>query len=196
MLLVPLLLKVSPSLQQRHCSSFRAACAVQAFLVTEYVSGWDLGSALSRDRQCHRQTGWHQKGHLIALGIARGLAYLHANGVLWFGCKPSNVLLDRSGAVAKIADSGLASFLAAMHSAGQMVSATSLSRVALKFRSPVMLRWPPTQVSISCTVALIVWPAVSLDVGHLGWFSGLVISIFKPHLACFYYNLHALDSIY
>ena len=92
------------------------------FLVTEYVSGWDLGSALSRERQRHRKTGWHQQGHLIALGIARGLAYLHGNGVLWFNCKPSNVLLDRSGAVAKIADFGLASFLAAMHSPGQMVS--------------------------------------------------------------------------
>ena len=111
---------------------------MQVFLVTEYVSGWDLGSALSRDRQRPRRTGWHQQGHLIALGIARGLAYLHGNGVLWFSCKPSNVLLDRSGAVAKIADYGLASFLAAMHSAGQMVSATSLSWAALRCRGPVM----------------------------------------------------------
>ena len=162
-LLVPLRLKMSPSLQQRHCSSSRAACAVQVFLVTEYVSGWDLGSALSRDRQRPRQTGWHQQGHLIALGIARGLAYLHSNGVLWFSCKPSNVLLDRSGAVAKIADFGLAGFLAAMHSAGQMVSAASLSWVALRCRSPVRLGWPLTQVSISCAIALILWSAVSTD---------------------------------
>ncbi|CAK0784648.1 hypothetical protein CVIRNUC_007852 [Coccomyxa viridis] len=79
------------------------------------------------------------KGRLIALGVARGLAYLHSNSVLWFSCKPSNVLLDRSGAVAKIADFGLASFLAAMHSAEQMVSAASLS-------------WGCSELQVSCDV--------------------------------------------
>ena len=121
---------------------------MQVFLVTEYVSGWDLGSALGRDRQRPRKTSWHQQGHLIALGIAQGLSYLHSNGVLWCNCKPSNILLDRSGAVAKIADFGLASFLAAMHSAAQMVSATYLPWVALRCRTLVRLRWPPAQVSI------------------------------------------------
>ena len=154
-LLVHLLLKVSSSLQQRCCSSSRAACAVQVFLVTEYVSGWDLGNALSRDRQRPRKTGWHQQGRLIALGVARGLAYLHSNGVLWLSCKPSNVLLDRSGAAAKIADFGLASFLAAMHSAEQMVGAASLS-------------WGCSEMQVSCD-AEVAAGAKPLSCNKLPW---------------------------
>ena len=167
LLLVPLPLDEPFSSQQCHCSSLRAFYAVQVFLVTEYVSGWDLGSALSRDRQRHRRTGWHQQGHLIALGIAQGLAYLHDNGVLWFSCKPSNVLLDRSGAMAKVADFGLASFLAAVHSAGQMVSMAWCCGVAQRRRRLGMLRWSLACLNHHATMTLIVWTAVSSSVGSL-----------------------------
>ena len=58
-----------------------------------------------------RQTSWYQQGRFIALGIARGLLYLHSRGIVWFDCKPGNVLLNSSGDVAMIADFGLARIL-------------------------------------------------------------------------------------
>ena len=44
---------------------------------------------------------------MIAHGVATGLAYLHARQIIHFDIKSSNVLLDRAGLTAKIADVGL-----------------------------------------------------------------------------------------
>lgn len=82
----------------------------QKYLVTEYMQGGDLGQCLRNDKAKPRKYGWYKDGRFIALGIARGLAYLHSTHVVWFDCKPSNVLLDHTG-VAKIADFGLARIL-------------------------------------------------------------------------------------
>lgn len=90
-------------------------------LVTELMQGGDLRSRIRADTAQPRRTGWYQNGRYIALGIARGLAYLHARGIIWFDCKPNNVLLDHTGTVAKIADFGLAKVLANMHTAGCLV---------------------------------------------------------------------------
>lgn len=43
----------------------------------------------------------------MALDIARGVAYLHANGIIHLDLKSPNVLLDAAGN-AKVADVGLA----------------------------------------------------------------------------------------
>ena len=43
----------------------------------------------------------------------RGLVYLHSQQIVWFDCKPGNVLLDHTGLVAKISDVGLSKMLAA-----------------------------------------------------------------------------------
>ena len=45
-------------------------------MVTEYMQGGDLASALLADK--HRQLGWYEKGGAIMAGAAAGLAYLHA----------------------------------------------------------------------------------------------------------------------
>ena len=45
-------------------------------MVTEYMQGGDLASALLADKS--RQLAWHKKGGTIATGIAAGLAYLHS----------------------------------------------------------------------------------------------------------------------
>ena len=90
-------------------------------LVTELMQGGDLRTRIRNDGQVPRKTGWYQNGRYLALGIARGLTYLHSRSVIWFDCKPNNVLLDHTGTVAKIADFGLAKVLATTHTAGCLV---------------------------------------------------------------------------
>jgi serine/threonine protein kinase len=46
-------------------------------MVTEYMQGGDLGTALANDNAANRRLGWYNKGSHVALDIARGLAYLH-----------------------------------------------------------------------------------------------------------------------
>lgn len=50
-------------------------------MVTEYMQGGDLGTALAQDNPVNRRLGWYNKGSHIALSAARGLAYLHAQKV-------------------------------------------------------------------------------------------------------------------
>ena len=57
----------------------------------------------------------------------RGLVYLHSQHIVWFDCKPGNVLLDHTGLVAKISDVGLSKMLAASQTETVLVRAASLS---------------------------------------------------------------------
>jgi serine/threonine protein kinase len=98
------------------------ARSLQVLLVTELMQGGDLRTRIRKDTAVPRKTGWYQNGRYIALGITRGLLYLHSRGVVWFDCKPNNVLLDHTGTVAKIADFGLSKVLAATHTVGCLVS--------------------------------------------------------------------------
>ena len=93
----------------------------QMLLVTELMQGGDLRSRIRADSASPRRTGWYRDGRYIALGIARGLTYLHSRGVVWFDCKPGNVLLDHSGTLAKIAHVGLCKMLAGTHTETALV---------------------------------------------------------------------------
>ena len=55
------------------------------------------------------------------LCAGRGLVYLHSRKIVWFDCKPGNVLLDHSGTLAKIADVGLCKMLAGTHTETALV---------------------------------------------------------------------------
>ena len=55
---------------------------LQVMMVTEYMQGGDLGTALANDNPANRRLGWYNNGSHIALEIARGLAYLHHRKVL------------------------------------------------------------------------------------------------------------------
>ena len=58
------------------------ASAAQMMLVMEYMAGGDLARALNRDCRGAREYGWYGKGRFILLGIARGLAFIHAQKVI------------------------------------------------------------------------------------------------------------------
>ena len=85
---------------------FRLAAPVQMLIVMELMEGGDLRACIRSDAGLPRKSGWYQNGRYIALGIARGLTFLHSKGVAWGACRASNVLLDHTGTVAKIADYG------------------------------------------------------------------------------------------
>ncbi|KAL6845315.1 hypothetical protein ACP4OV_024810 [Aristida adscensionis] len=77
-------------------------------LVYEYVENESLDKYLFGDRSTESLLGWSQR-YKIALGTARGLAYLHHECLEWIvhcDVKPENILLTRDFD-AKIADFGL-----------------------------------------------------------------------------------------
>lgn len=78
-------------------------------VVMEYAAGGTLMAKLAADGMdgAPRRVGWYGRGRLLAHGVATGLAYLHAHKIIHFDIKSSNVLLDRAGLTAKIADVGL-----------------------------------------------------------------------------------------
>ncbi|XP_047053755.1 putative receptor protein kinase ZmPK1 [Lolium rigidum] len=78
-------------------------------LVYEYVENESLDKYLFGERTTESLLGWSQR-YKIALGTARGLAYLHHECLEWIvhcDVKPENILLTRDFD-AKIADFGLA----------------------------------------------------------------------------------------
>jgi serine/threonine protein kinase len=78
-------------------------------LVTEYIENGSLANVLFKD---HILLEWRQRFN-IALGVAKGLAYLHHECLEWVihcDVKPENILLDRN-LEPKIADFGLAKLL-------------------------------------------------------------------------------------
>ncbi|OEL18876.1 putative receptor protein kinase ZmPK1 [Dichanthelium oligosanthes] len=78
-------------------------------LVTEYIESGSLANILFKDNILLE---WRQRFN-IALGVAKGLAYLHHECLEWVihcDVKPENILLDRN-LEPKIADFGLAKLL-------------------------------------------------------------------------------------
>lgn len=108
--------------KHRNVVGFRGASVTprRLLMVMELCPGGDLKKALRAD-----STGrylWYTRnanadgsrregeGHMLALDIARGLAFLHAMQIIHFDLKTPNVLLGADGA-AKIGDVGMARFM-------------------------------------------------------------------------------------
>ncbi len=89
------------------------------------MQGGDLQTKLRDDTSESRKYGWYQKGKFIALGIARGLVYLHHKHVTWFDCQPSNVLLDHTGLIPKVAGLALAKWSESGYHRADMVRSSS-----------------------------------------------------------------------
>ncbi|CAM0874371.1 unnamed protein product [Alopecurus aequalis] len=80
-------------------------------LVSEFIENGSLATMLFPDDD-HDVLGWSQRFR-IAVGVARGLAYLHSECLQWIihcDMKPENILLDRD-LEPKITDFGLAKLL-------------------------------------------------------------------------------------
>ena len=86
-------------------------CLLQMMLITDYCEGGNLSTRIHKSNSEPRMAIWHRDGKGIALGVARALVYLHSRDVIWFDCKPSNVLLDGTGKLARIADVGISKVL-------------------------------------------------------------------------------------
>ena len=90
-------------------------------LIIELLSGSLYKELEKEENIVPRRTGWYKDGRNIALGVARGLEYLHSQQIIWYDCKPHNVLLDQRGRVAKIADFGIADTLSKVSTRGNKV---------------------------------------------------------------------------
>ena len=54
---------------------------VQLFTITEYMQNGSLADVLHKPNSRSGSYGWYQNGKYVALGVARGLAYLHSQSV-------------------------------------------------------------------------------------------------------------------
>ncbi|BDA51290.1 probable serine/threonine-protein kinase DDB_G0281745 at C-terminar half [Coccomyxa sp. Obi] len=91
-------------------------CAItdhnEMLLVLEFMGGGDLAKAMKKESGGPRRFSWNVNGRFILLGVARGLAFIHSQGITHFDVKPGNVLLDKAGIIAKITDVGQAKVMA------------------------------------------------------------------------------------
>ncbi|KAK8677352.1 hypothetical protein V6N13_142896 [Hibiscus sabdariffa] len=93
-------------------------------LVYEYLPNESLEKFIFGDKGEDRPFGW-EKLHEIALGIAKGIEYLHQGceqRILHFDIKPHNILLDENFNL-KISDFGLAKLCSKEQSAVSMTAA-------------------------------------------------------------------------
>ncbi|KAK9799778.1 hypothetical protein WJX73_006089 [Symbiochloris irregularis] len=91
-----------------HIVAFNGAWASEdiMYFICEFCHNGDLYSALAHDRFTD-MLSWYNRGKSIALQVARGLFYLHSNGIVHLDIKSPNILLTKEWQ-AKIADVGLA----------------------------------------------------------------------------------------
>ena len=85
---------------------------MQMMLITDYCEGGNLSNQIHPGVELKgaQRLSWYSHGQYVALGVVRALVFLHSRDVIWFDCKPSNVLLDRMR-IPRICDVGLSKIL-------------------------------------------------------------------------------------
>lgn len=94
------------SILRFHGVSFDAGVA----MVVELMDGGDLFHALHRGQGAADYLWASARGKRIALQVAQGILYLHAQRLVHCDIKSLNVLLSKDGQVAKIGDMGMSKF--------------------------------------------------------------------------------------
>eukprot|EP01018_Ginkgo_biloba_P010710 Gb_12130 [translate_table: standard] len=102
-----------------HLVRLRGFCAdrLHRLLVYDYMANGSLDKSLFNDEENSVSLNWEQR-YNIALGTAKGLAYLHEEcsvKVIHCDIKPENILLDENY-TAKVSDFGLAKLISREHS--------------------------------------------------------------------------------
>lgn len=77
------------------------------FFVMEFIDGEELASIVQMHQRAHAETPIHRAVEIIA-DVARGLAAVHAAGVLHGDIKAENIVIERGSGRAVLVDFGLA----------------------------------------------------------------------------------------
>lgn len=127
-------------------------------LATELMEGGDLCAALAAD--VDGALTWRRGGRQVALDIAGGLVYLHANNVTHRDLKSKNVLLTGTGGIglpavrAKVADVGAAD----LHSATYLSAGSGDCGGTLAWAAPELLLGQPCTHKIDIySLGVVLW---------------------------------------
>jgi hypothetical protein len=131
-----------------HVVQFLGMCVdgTKLMIATELMRGGDLAQALERDIE--GDLYWSKSGKKIAIGIARGLCFLHANNVIHRDLKSKNVLLTENY-VAKIGD--LESAVAMAGGSG------SLKIIDVEAAGTMQYAAPEVLLNGKCTSRIDIW---------------------------------------
>ncbi|KAG0253371.1 hypothetical protein DFQ27_007446 [Actinomortierella ambigua] len=122
--------------------------ADRIFLLMELAENGSLSQAISKGSL--REDDWPTKMRL-ANEIARGLAFIHQEGVLHRDLKSGNVLLTRYMEV-KLADFGLAKIRSAMNAASMTSGSTAVITGTIRWMAPELLCVPIPKYSTKSDV--------------------------------------------
>jgi len=116
-------------------------------LVLEFCDGGSLDQALGLEDPAHRRVFGDAECRHVALGVARGMAHLHAARIVHRDLASRNVLLRLSPLTAKVSDFGM-SRIVDDDSSGQTMTLTG----PIKWQAPEQFRGTPRQYSLKSDV--------------------------------------------
>jgi serine/threonine protein kinase len=116
-------------------------------LVLEFCDGGSLDQALGLEDPAHRRVFGDAECRHVALGVARGMAHLHAARIVHRDLASRNVLLRLSPLTAKVSDFGM-SRIVDDDGSGQTMTLTG----PIKWQAPEQFRGTPRQYSLKSDV--------------------------------------------